>query len=162
MNTFHPLISLQTTSSPITSQLLLSNHTIKSIQSPFCKFQVPLFHSHPKISNLTGFSPIRLATAMFMCMEKQYQECLTDFNCFHCKYFSPVGKKNKKKALIILSHCSFLTPLPVVSIILSFCSFVFTFCSSKHTTMPFTLLFLALQGSSLPSLSHLLMMSLLL
>lgn len=152
-------ILAQLRSGKILALLLLSNHTIKNIQSSICKFEVPLFHLHSKLSN-----PLFLSHPFGNRHDYMHGKTLlgksNGFKSFSLQMFPPgEGEKKKKKVIIILSHCSFLV-LPVISITLSFCSF-FPSCFSKYTTMPFSLLFLALQGSLLLSPFHLLMMSLL-
>lgn len=89
----------------------MSNHKIKIIQSPILR--VPLLHLYPKISRLL-FPPHPFGNCHDYMHGKTLLGRSNDFNCLPCKFF-PWWKK----ALIILSHCSFLTLLPVVSITLS-------------------------------------------
>lgn len=97
LNTFHPLASIQTTSVSIRYQLLLSNHTIKNIQSSICKFEVPLFHLHSKLSN-----PLFLSHPFGNRHDYMHGKTLlgksNGFKSFSLQMFPPgEGKKKKKK-----------------------------------------------------------------
>lgn len=98
LNTFHPLASIQTTSVSIRYQLLLSNHTIKNIQSSICKFEVPLFHLHSKLSN-----PLFLSHPFGNRHDYMHGKTLlgksNGFKSFSLQMFPPgEGKKKKKKS----------------------------------------------------------------
>lgn len=125
----------------------MSNHKTKIIQSPICKSGVPLLPLHPKISCLL-FPPHPFGNRHDYMHGKTLLGKSNDFNCLHCKCFSLVEKSsNHIVSLLILysSSCCLYCSL-------SFCSFFSPTCFPKYTAMTFSLLFLALQGSSF--LSH--------
>lgn len=133
----------------------MSNHKIKIIQSPILR--VPLLHLYPKISRLL-FPPYPFGNCHDYMHGKTLLGRSNDFNCLPCKCFSLVEKSSDHIVSLLIPYSSSCC----LYYSLSFCSFFSPTCFPRYTAMTFSLLFLALQGSSLLSPFYLVVMSLLL